>query len=152
MYICICCILIFLSGPIAMSKVFKRRGKHKRRSEQFNIRTQLPVDRLFIFTVLGLCFCVRAFSGCSEWGLLSSCGVWTSHCGGSSCFRARSLECAGFTFVVVHGLMQLQLTCLIALQYVGASWNGIDPAPPVLASTFLTTRPPGKSIVDGYEG
>ena len=33
-----------------MSKVFKRRGKHKRRSEQFNIRTQLPVDRLFIFT------------------------------------------------------------------------------------------------------
>ena len=54
--------------------------------------------------------------------------------------------------MVVHGLMQLQLTCLIALQYVGASWNGIDPAPPVLASTLLTTRPPEKSIVDGYEG
>ena len=29
-------------------------------------------------------------SGCSEQGLLSSCGVQTSHCGGFSCCGARA--------------------------------------------------------------
>ena len=45
------------------------------------------LKRLFIcfyFVVLGLRFCVWAFSSCSERGLLSSWGAWSSHCGGSS--------------------------------------------------------------------
>ena len=33
---------------------------------------------------LGLCCCMWAFSSCGEWGLLSSCGVQTSHCCGFS--------------------------------------------------------------------
>ena len=35
--------------------------------------------------VLGLCCCPKAFSGCSEQGLLSSCGARASHCSGSLC-------------------------------------------------------------------
>ena len=34
--------------------------------------------------VLGLSCCVRAFSICAAWELLSSCGVWVSHFGGFS--------------------------------------------------------------------
>ena len=30
--------------------------------------------------VLGLRCCMRAFSSCSKWWLLSSCGVQASHC------------------------------------------------------------------------
>ena len=42
---------------------------------------------------LGLCCCTRAFSGCSERGLLSSCGMGASHCGGISFCRAWALAC-----------------------------------------------------------
>ena len=38
---------------------------------------------LFLVT-LGLHCCKGTFSSCSEWGLLSSCGAWASHCGGFS--------------------------------------------------------------------
>ena len=47
--------------------------------------------------VLDLSCCVLAFSGSGEWGLLSSCGAWTSHCGGFLCCRANVLECADFS-------------------------------------------------------
>ena len=43
--------------------------------------------------VLGLCRCTRAFSSCGEQGLLSSCGMLASHCGGVSYCRAWALEC-----------------------------------------------------------
>ena len=43
---------------------------------------------MFILVALGLWCCVWAFPSCSEWGLLSSCGVQASHCGGFSCCRA----------------------------------------------------------------
>ena len=41
---------------------------------------------------LGFCCCTQAFSGCGEWGLLSSCGAQTSHCSGISCRGARALD------------------------------------------------------------
>ena len=40
---------------------------------------------------------VGDFSSCSDWGLLSSCGMQASHCGGFSCCRARPLRHAGFS-------------------------------------------------------
>ena len=40
---------------------------------------------------LGLCCCSWAFSRCSDPGLLSSCGVQVSHCGGFSCCKTRAL-------------------------------------------------------------
>ena len=36
-------------------------------------------------SVMGLHCCVCAFSSCGKRGLLSSCGVWASHCHGFSC-------------------------------------------------------------------
>ena len=45
--------------------------------------------------VLGLRFCMWAFSSCGEWELLSSCGAGASHSGGFSCCQARALWSAG---------------------------------------------------------
>ena len=39
---------------------------------------------LFILAALGLCCCAWAFSSCGKQGLISSQGVWASHCGGFS--------------------------------------------------------------------
>ena len=40
---------------------------------------------LLFLAVLSLCRCTQSFSSCGQWGLLSSCGVRISHCGGFSC-------------------------------------------------------------------
>ena len=48
--------------------------------------------KCLFLAVLSLCCCAQAFSGCSEWGLLFSCGVQASHCGGFSCCRAHALD------------------------------------------------------------
>ena len=39
----------------------------------------LQILFIFILAALGLCFCTRAFSSCSEPELLSGCGAWASH-------------------------------------------------------------------------
>ena len=64
---------------------------------------------MYLFmVVLGLHCCVHAFSSCGEWGLLSSCNAWGSHCGdfsggvralghadvSSCCTWAQPLQCA----------------------------------------------------------
>ena len=61
----------------------------------------LPLSHLrSLFIYLG---CARSlllhrfFSSCSEWGLLSGCCVWASHCGGFSCGGAGALGCSGFS-------------------------------------------------------
>ena len=54
--------------------------------------------KIYLFlTVLHLCCYVRAFSSCGDWGLLSGCDAWTSHCGGFSCYAAWAVGCAGFS-------------------------------------------------------
>ena len=60
--------------------------------------TLLKVNFIYLLAVPGLCWgaqallgSAQAFSSCSEWGLLSSCGVQASHC-------------SGFSLVVEHGL------------------------------------------------
>ena len=57
----------------------------------------------FILAALGLCCCSRAFFSCSERGLLSSCGVWASHCSSFSCCGAQALRHTG-SVVVAHKL------------------------------------------------
>ena len=44
----------------------------------------------FFLSVLGLHCCMWVFSSGSEWGLLSSCSAWTSHCGSFSCWGAQA--------------------------------------------------------------
>ena len=60
--------------------------------------------------MLGLRGCTGAFFSCGKQGLLSSCGLPASHCGGFSSCEARALE---------HGLMSCGL---VALWHVGSSW------------------------------
>ena len=52
---------------------------------------------ILFFAVLGLCCCEQAFSSCSEWGLLFSCGMGASHCSGFSCCRAQTPGCVSFS-------------------------------------------------------
>ena len=79
-------------------------------------------------TVLGL-HCWRAFSGCSEWGRLSS--------------RAQA------SLAVAHGLHVHRLqeswhSSLAATWRVGSSWSRDEPMSLELAGGFLTTGPSGK--------
>ena len=89
--------------------------------------------------VLGLRCCVGAFSSCSEWRLLSSCGAQASQCSGSSCFGTCALGCMGLG------------SCGIWAKLLPSLWNpprmGIEPTSLALAGRFLTTGPPGKSIL-----
>ena len=65
-------------------------------------------------------------------GLLSSCGVWASHCSGFSCCRAWALQHSA-SVVALHGL-----SCSVAC--------GTAPVSPTLAGGFLISGPPGKSL------
>ena len=46
---------------------------------------------------LDLCCCTQAFSICSEWGLLSICNTWASHCAGFFCCRSQALGYMSFS-------------------------------------------------------
>ena len=77
------------------------------------------------------------FSSCGEQGLLSSCGVRASHCGGFSCCgtwaRASVVGHVGSTAQLLPGI-----------------WDLPDPEielmSPALADGFFTTEPPGKPL------
>ena len=111
----------------------------------------------FFLAVLGLCCCVRAFSSCSEWGLLfivvrglltvlasliaehrlQVCGLqqlW--HVGFSSCGSwalEHRLSSCGTWAQLLHGMWDLPRP-------------GVEPMSPALASRFLATAPPGKPL------
>ena len=90
----------------------------------------------FLFlAVLGLHFCVRAFSSCSERGplFIAVCGPLTI---------AASL-------VAEHRLQTCRLSsCGSRAQLFRGMWDlprpGLEPVSPALAGRFLTTAPPGK--------
>ena len=85
--------------------------------------------------VLGLCCCTQPFSDCKEWGLLFSCSMRASHCGGFSCCRAWALTHVG-SVVVLHWL-----SCPMACGNLPGP--GIEPVLSALAGRFLTNGPPG---------
>ena len=92
---------------------------------------------LFFLAVLGPRCCTRAFSSCSERGLLSRCGVWASPCSGFPCCRAQALGGVG-SVVVGHGF-----SCSVAWKDLPGP--GSEPVSPALAGGFLTTGPLGRS-------
>ena len=51
----------------------------------------------YLLAVLGLCCRVQAFSSFGEQGLLSGCGVTSSHCGCFSCCGAQALRARGLS-------------------------------------------------------
>ena len=88
--------------------------------------------------MLDLCCCAGVFATCGEWGLVSSCSGWASHCSGFSCCRAwvlgLDLSSCG---TVVQGL---------AVQHMESYQTRGQMCVPVLAVGFLTMGPPGKSF------
>ena len=97
---------------------------------------------IYIFlAALSLCCCMRAFSSCSEWRLLSSLGALASHCGGFSC-----------CIVVAQGLIHCGSWTLewagfspegsVAPPCVESSGAGMEPMSPALAGRFSSTVPP----------
>ena len=84
-----------------------------------------------------VCVCVQAFSSCSEWWLLSSCGAWASHCSGFSFCGAQALG------VQASVIVELKLLCGI--------WDlprlRIELLSLALADRYLTTGPPGKNKI-----
>ena len=95
---------------------------------------------MYLFlAVLGLRFCVRAFSSCGERGpLFSAVPLFSA---GLSLSRPLPLRSTGSrradSVAVAHGLKLLR-----------GMWDlprpGLEPVCPALASGFLTTAPPGK--------
>ena len=85
--------------------------------------------------VLGLCFCVRAFSSCGERGPLF--------------IAVRGPLTVAASLVVEHGLQTRRLSnCGSRAQPLRGMWDpprpGLEPVCPALAGGFSTTAPPGK--------
>ena len=90
-------------------------------------------------------------------GAVLCCGARASRCGGFSCCRARALG-ARTSVVVAHGLRSCDLralehrlsSCGARAYLLRGMWDlpgpGVEPVSPALASGFLTTVPPGKSL------
>ena len=100
--------------------------------------------KLFIFGCAGSSLLHGLFSSRGKQGLLSSCGVWASHCGGFSRRAAWA-----------HGLRSCSLQALGRLRSCGAQAQplcgmrdlprpGMEPVSPALAGRIFTTQPPGR--------
>ena len=97
--------------------------------------------------------CAQAFSSFVEWGPLSSCRAWASHCGGLSCCRAWALGCMGFSSYCaqasVAAALRLNSTHSVAVVHMPhGTWDPprtrLKPMSPALAGRLPTTGPPGK--------
>ena len=73
--------------------------------------------------------CAKAFSSCTELGLLSSCGARASHCSG--CFFLWSTRVCRSSCPMSYGIL--------------SPGSGIELTSPALAGRFLTTGPPANS-------
>ena len=85
--------------------------------------------------VLGLRFCARAFSSCSEWGPLFIAVRWPLTIAAS--------------LVAEHRLQTRRLSsCGSRARLLRSMWDlprsGREPVSPALAGRFSTTAPPGK--------
>ena len=85
--------------------------------------------------VLGLRFCVRAFSSCGKWGPLF--------------IAVHGPPTIAASLVVEHRLQTCRLSnCGSRAQPLHGMWNlprpGPEPLTPALAGRLLTTAPPGK--------
>ena len=86
-------------------------------------------------TVLGLRFCVRAFSSCGKWGPLF--------------ITVRGPLTVAASLVEEHRLQTRRLSnCGSRAQLLGGMWDlprpGLERVSPALAGRFSTTAPPGK--------
>ena len=108
--------------------------------------------------VLGFCCCTQAFTSCGEWGLLFLAVRRFLIAMASLCCRAWALGTRA-SVVVARGLSSCGSqalehrisSCGARVYLLRSMWDlpgpGIEPVSPVLADGFLTTAPPGKSLV-----
>ena len=87
--------------------------------------------------MLGLRFCVRAFSSCSKWGSLF--------------IAVRGPLTIAAPLVAEHRLQMRRLSsCGLQAQPLRGMWDlprpGLEPVSPALAGGFSTTAPPGKPL------
>ena len=99
---------------------------------------------IIFLAALGLRCCARAFSSCSEWGLLfvaargpliavgSRCRAWGLGTQASVVAACRLSSCSTWA---------LDCTGLVAPQHVGSSQTGAQTVSPALAGRFSTTAP-----------
>ena len=93
---------------------------------------------IYLFTaVLGLCFCVRAFSSCGKQGPLL--------------IAVRGPLTTAASLVAEHRLQMRRLSsCGSRAQSLRGMWDpprpGLKPVSPALAGRFSTTAPPGKPL------
>ena len=85
--------------------------------------------------VLGLCFCVRAFSSCGKWGPFL--------------IAVRRPLIIAASPVAEHRLQTHRLSnCGSRAQLLRGTWDpprpGLEPVSPALAGRLSTTAPPGK--------
>ena len=102
-----------LINPPSNSELTKKMNSEKISFEGHKFGTYIWLQsRVFIIIIilaaLGLWCCARTFSSCREWGLLSSCNEWSSHCGGFSCWGVLALGCMG-SAVAARGLIRYAL-------------------------------------------
>ena len=88
-------------------------------------------------TVLGLHFCVRAFSSCGKWGPLF--------------IAVRGPLTIVASLVAEHRLQTRRLSnCGSRAQLLRGMWDlprpGLEPVSPALAGGFSATAPPGKPL------
>ena len=96
-----------------------------------------------------------AFTGCSEWGLRSSCVVQASHSSGFPCFRTQAPGHAGLSSWGTRAQQLHPLGSGAQAQYWGARalllpcichspGSEIELVSPALVDGIFTTEPPGK--------
>ena len=91
--------------------------------------------------VLGLRFCVRAFSSCGKWGPLF--------------IAVRGPLTVAASLVAEHRLQARRLSnCDSRAQPLRGMWDlprpGLEPVPPALAGGFSTTAAPGKPLFNHF--
>ena len=87
--------------------------------------------KLFIhlfLAVLGLCCGIDFFSSCGEWGLVSSCGGWASHCSGFFCYGASALGTQASAFVACSSVVVVLNRCGLSCStvrgiFLDQRWN-----------------------------
>ena len=101
------------------------------------MHTLLYLIYLFYVWLSRVFVAAQTSSGCREQGLLSSCGVQASHCGGFSSCRAQALgtqASVGVAQGLRHDPWHVESSCIRDRK-----------ASPALAGGFLSTAPRGKS-------
>ena len=138
---CRACYLSFTFKKVNTYTLYKYKGALKettRYKSPFFLLSLFFFFRLINLFLAGLSLCcsAQAFSTCGKWRLLSSYGVWASHCGVFSCCRAPGLELR----LSSCGAWALLLRSMCSLPR-----PRFKPVSPALAGRFLTIGPPGKS-------